>query len=1118
MRVSQSELTQIVAQASFISERLSNKGFKLDAAQLNKQQVSKRLSRWCQIVAQGNWKKFQRRLRWDGLDIDAVRLALGALPHMDSQALPIWAEILQEIIQTVPEFNFQGEAAVSPKIQELNPIDPENTLPFEDVLLPVLLAARQKLFARLGSASLSSDYLPLELLSEQAYLTLERSLLENLVYLCTKTLESEFSHSRSEGHNLLNLLAGEMPVLRKKVHYRAFVQKLLADGLLAFFKKYPVLGRLVAIAIDFWVEATTEFLQRLQTDIPEIKQMFVRPEQLGEDNGEIGKVVKIKSALSDPHHHGRSVIALMFESGLKLIYKPKDLGMEAAYTEFLGWCNRNGIPLPFKALKVLNCQGYGWVEYLEQQPCEYKTAVQRFYQRAGMLLGLLYVLGGTDCHRENLVASGEHLVLVDMETLMHHEVSPLTNSPEAAVEATINQQFWDSVLRTGLLPRWDFGKDDRVVYDVSGLGSIAPQRIPWRAPRWKSVNTDDMHLAYETTTMPLEANVLILNGEAASPNDYLDELVAGFQKMYGFLMQKRRVLLATDGPLASMLAQRVRFVFRATRVYSAILHNSLSPEYLRSGVDWSIELDLLSRAFLTTQNKPKAWPILQAELNSMEQLDIPYFGANTESDSLTVGLETPLEQYFKEPSYNKLIARLQKLNQTDLAQQVTIIKDAFYARVARTFTTEQPSMFNAPILQDTDFFQISPLTRTQLLEEAKTIAQEIQERAIRGTDSSVNWIGLSYIPYAERFQLQPLTENLYDGRCGIVLFLAALDYVQGSNRFRDLALDALQSLQRVLRTSDTESIQRFARRLGIGGASGLSSIIYSLVKISQFLQEETLQEDAQRVASLITLEDITADQQFDVITGTAGTILGLLALYDETGEKDILDKAVACGQHLLAHQVGFEGSPRAWKTVEDKLLTGFSHGTAGIAYALLKLYSITHNKAYLEAADEGIAYERTVFSQRASNWPDFQSIAEQNGQPGFRISWCSGAPGIGLARLGSLSIYQTDEIHQDIEVALQTTHKHSWQGVDHLCCGNFGRIDVLLVAAQKLSRPQWDKIARQRAAWVVTRAKETGGYQLFANLPRSVSNPSFFQGIAGIGYELLRLAYPEALPSVLLWE
>jgi lantibiotic modifying enzyme len=255
------------------------------------------------------------------------------------------------------------------------------------------------------------------------------------------------------------------------------------------------------------------------------------------------------------------------------------------------------------------------------------------------------------------------------------------------------------------------------------------------------------------------------------------------------------------------------------------------------------------------------------------------------------------------------------------------------------------------------------------------------------------------------------------------------------------------------------------------------------------------------------------------MTGAAGLILGILKLYQETNEQVVLDKAIACGQHLLEHRLSIDSSLRAWKTIEDKPLTGFSHGASGIAYALLQLYAVTEDSTYREAALEGIAYERSVLSSSAANWPDLcSSFAQENGQPGFMVSWCHGVPGIGLGRLGALSVLETEEIHQDLEVALQTTQKYDLQGVDYLCCGNFGRLEVLLLAAQKLARPELQELALKKAAWVVARAKQTGAYQLSANLPSHAFSPSFFQGTAGIGYELLRLAYPEVLPSVLLLE
>lgn len=1134
MRLTQSDLVQIVAQASSLSERLSNNLFKVNAIQLSEQWViDDRLNRWCQLVAQANWEKFQQRLEWDEWNIDTVRPALGTVHLTDSQALPKWVQTLREIIQTASEWGmgYGGvEKSPMPNAQlpiTTIPIDPEKPLPFEDVLLPALWVARQQLLTRLGSASLSPEHLPLELLSEKAYLTLERDLLVKVVHLCVKTLEFEFSHSRPLGYSLVNLLIKQTKDSKSKVHYNAFVQKLLQDGLLTFFQKYPVLGRLVATQIDFWVEATAEFLQRLKCDWES---------EIG-DWGQyrVSKVIEIKPSLSDPHHQGRCAIALTLDSGLKLVYKPKDLVLEVAYNQFLDWCNHQGknsffsssqkkasegsVPLPFKVLKVLNRGTHGWVEYVEQYPCEDEAAAQRFYQRAGMLLCLLYALGGTDCHYENLIASGEHLVLVDMETLMHHQARLLENSSEIIEAGTaVNQKFWDSVLRTGLLPRWDFNTDNRIAYDVSGLGSVGLQQAPRREPRWQSVNTDDMHLAYETVMIPVQRNVPILNGVALSPNNYVEECVEGFRQMYHFLIEQRQALLAETIPLAAFQAQRVRFIFRSTEIYRVILQRTLAPELLRNGVDHSIAMDILSRAFLTTQDKPNTWSILQAELKAIEQLDIPYFGANSDSDALTIGVEPSIAQCFEAPSYSQVMSRLQNLNEIDLAQQVAMIQGAFYAKVVQNSLAGQALEPDASVPKEADLSKAIPLTSEQLLQQASHIAQEIHRTAISRADSSITWIGFGYIPKAERFQLMLLDDNLYDGTCGIALFLAALDYVRGSTQFHNLALGALKSLRKLLQTSNAKSAQGFARVVGIGGAMGVSGVIYSLVRTSQFLKEVALLEDAQRAANLITPELIAADQQFDVMGGTAGAILGLLALYSETANSGVLEQAVTCGQHLLKHRISIEGSPRAWKTFEEKRLTGFSHGAAGIAYALLRLYAVTQDIAYLEAAEEGIAYERSVFSSTAANWPDFRFLNEQNGQPGFMVSWCHGAAGIALGRLGSLSILETEEIHHDVEVGLQTAQKYDVQDVDHLCCGNCGRIELLLVASQKLSCPQLRERAQQRAAWVVARVQQIGAYQLFTNLPSGVFSPSFFQGTAGIGYELLRLAYPEALPSVLLWE
>jgi type 2 lantibiotic biosynthesis protein LanM len=573
-------------------------------------------------------------------------------------------------------------------------------------------------------------------------------------------------------------------------------------------------------------------------------------------------------------------------------------------------------------------------------------------------------------------------------------------------------------------------------------------------------------------------------------------------------MANKGRLLAVDGPLAAMKERQIRFIFRDTRIYGLTLQNTWTPDYLKHGADYSIELDRLSYAFLVAQNQPQAWPILGAELRAMEQLDIPFFTASAASDDLSVAPHQTIEGYFQQPSYQQVSSQIQDLNETDLSRQLAIIQSSFYAKVAQTSS------------QKSDRWQVEslpPLNSAQLIEEARAIATELQARAIPDPDGSTNWIGLAYMPESERFQLEVLNDNLYGGRCGVALFLAALNRVSGESRFRHLALQALHSLRQQIQTFDLESQQRAARLAGIGGGSGLGSTIYAFVKIGEFLGDETFWEDALALSAWMTPEMIAADKHLDIIGGAAGAILGLLSLYRVTGEAQVLERAIACGQHLLDRRVSHEGAPRAWKSFGEQPFTGFSHGAAGISYALLQLYAATQDGDYLEAALEGIEYERSVFSSSHANWPDFRKLGA-TGEPNFPIQWCHGAAGIGLARLGSFEVLNTPEVDREIEIALATTQRYALQAIDHLCCGNLGRVEVLLVAARRYSRLDWERLALQNATNVVTRAKHSGGYQLFPNLPTSAFNPGFFSGTAGIGYQLLRLARPEQLPSVLLWE
>jgi lantibiotic modifying enzyme len=304
-----------------------------------------------------------------------------------------------------------------------------------------------------------------------------------------------------------------------------------------------------------------------------------------------------------------------------------------------------------------------------------------------------------------------------------------------------------------------------------------------------------------------------------------------------------------------------------------------------------------------------------------------------------------------------------------------------------------------------------------------------------------------------------------------------------------------------------------AHAMGFGAASGLGSAVYALTLISGLLDEPALLDTAMSAAALLTDQRISVAPA-DVFEGLGGEILGLLALHEVAPEAGVLERAEACGRRLLSARTPGEGGRLAWVTFEGRMLTGFSHGTAGIAYALARLHGATGDEAYRSAAIDAIASENLYFDPDLGNWLDLREEV----QPAFKAQWCHGAPGIGMARLGGLPMLDTEQVGRDIEAALRTTLSIGHAEADHVCCGNLGRADVLLVAGERLGRPDLTGAAHARVQDVVRRADEAGGFSLHHSLPRRVYAPGFFMGMAGVGYQLLRTAHPRVLPSVLLWE
>jgi len=993
---------------------------------------------------------------------------------------PEWAGILKRVLEATPRLR---DRAVSPgSARTFRYLRPDDPLPFEELFVPFVEGAKALLAEQRKSS------LPAEVLD-----TFARELLQELAEIAARVLAVEFRA----------FLAGRQfsgdaePTIEsapaRNAQYRRFIARTYEQGWGPLFEEYRIMARLLAVAVAQWVGKVGEFEQRLLDDLPDIESVFNRRKPLG-------MAVAVRTGLSDPHDNGRTVIAVEFSSGFRLIYKPRSLGIEKAYFDFIAWLNHAGGLLPFRVLAILDRGDYGWVEHVEHRTCDSDDEIRRYYRRAGNLLCLVYVLNGTDCHYENLIAEGEHPVLVDLETIFHPRAKIAAEGDDAD---EIAARLRLSVLSTDLLP--DPVKVDGQYFDISALARSEQEEGEAEVVVWTHVNTDVMDYRYERQRSRPAHNLPELNGKVAELNDYARFLLAGFEEAYWFVQERAEALLDANGPLRAMFAHDARFIHRSTALYALVLRRALHPAYLSDGADFNAQLEILESDLRKAGHKPTTGPLLRAEIAALWNLDIPKFTARGDEnavkgrsgDFLVAGC-------FVDSAWNAAQAKIRGLNEEDLRWQLSLIVGSLDVRIANL------GIDQAIPDAGEEHEEVEPLGRDELLEVATGLANEIEAKAFRLHDGGIGWMVLNYSPAAERYSLQPMENDLYNGRAGVGLFFAALEKAIPGSRYRALAHASLAPIQRWIRQAPDEELAAF----GFGGYAGLSSIVYALTRAGGLLGESELVADARIAALRIRPEQIEKDQSLDAINGSAGAILCLLACHAATGDPQVLARAIACGHRLVqAREIDRFGF-KTWPTLDKCHLTGFSHGAAGIAYALLRLYGRTADADFYEAALEGIRFEGRAFVPEHNNWPDYRRAALKFSHPSFSMAWCHGAPGIGLGRIAALDIVDTPEVRRDIDAALASTGSVNLLPRDHLCCGNAGLMDILGTAGERLPAGEWSRKARQLAARTLKRSGRRGGFNIaFHN---GFFNPSLFQGAAGVGYQMLRLAEAAKIPSVLL--
>ena len=364
--------------------------------------------------------------------------------------------------------------------------------------------------------------------------------------------------------------------------------------------------------------------------------------------------------------------------------------------------------------------------------------------------------------------------------------------------------------------------------------------------------------------------------------------------------------------------------------------------------------------------------------------------------------------------------------------------------------------------------------------------------------------GLGWLEDGARF------DDLYAGTAGVLLGCAEATAAGiGTGQIPAGARDRLRYL----------AGQGGAAMADDGVFTGWAGVAVALRAWSRAAGDEAAAEAAAQVTAQIAGRVLAAADGpagcTDIISGDAGILLVLIA----DGSATAARAAHALADRLVATAEPGPDGPH-WRMTVDwpYIMPGFSHGTAGTAYALAAAGQALDRADLLDAARRG-ASTLLAIGQHADGWAVPLAVPPRPNAPAVNYGWCHGPAG--TARLFVLldQIDPQPRWRRAIDACIQALRDSRlplrlypgyWDNLAR-CCGTAGVGQLLLDRYQATGDPALLDWAGTLAADVAGRAVITPQGITWSNTehtatpPELPPQPGFMQGAAGIAGWLARL-------------
>lgn len=852
--------------------------------------------------------------------------------------------------------------------------------------------------------------------------------------------------------------------------YRAFCARFQKGEWARIFLNYPVLARLIGAWLLNARTSMDVFLRRLAADWALLRGAYGLPPRRS--------LCSLRLGLSDAHAGGQSVVRFTSPHGDAVYYKPRSMANEAFFFRNVASVVYDGVCVDALAGPIDRGE-YGWMRDLATKrettvPCPNPLLI------VGRLAGAMHFLNGGDLHFENVVDVNGHLVPVDLEVMFrgalhHRDRNGMKDN--------------DNVLSTGLFTLE--APIDSNSGDISGL--FAEEFLTFHPQhRFKDIGSDEMEIEFERPLVRIDRPEYLAGSGAAAGS-----LASGFQAFYEEVVASRSHWEDVYGRAGKCVS---RLVVRPTATYARILQKLRQPKFLRSNVDYSLELCQLFKLVLDAprESTDEISAICRQEYMSLGNLDVPSFYFRAAQRSLLGGRE----DLFAASGLERGRKKLAEAGAPDLKEQLAWVGAS--GKLSRMAKGRTPG--------DGQSLGIRIFETEEPIHFCEHLAHGIMSSHVGWQPRSALWINLEIDAARNRIVPGRSGLSLYSGLAGRLLFLLTLRTI-GRELDRPVA-----RLDDFLRAAATYLAATMAENASEGASpqfSGIEGLGGEILTVAALAENDapTWKPVLEAYLSALPRLDDEALGRVDIVSGCAGLLVGVAKARQVAHGLSISASLVACADQLLGRAIEKllesalpqEGRSVAWKAIDDEpVLPGFAHGTGGIRTGLLRAHALAPSESLAAAIRQARAFERSVRSAKGCPWLDRRVARPPVDRRNF--SWCHGLSGIGFAECAQVieGGDDRDSCLSNIDrIARTLLGRREPELFDSYCCGEAGLIEFLFVAGHVTGNSRFSRGGDQRLQRLMRRTGTSG-------LMRSCVGPSeislmsgLFQGWAGIGMAAL---------------